>query len=101
MSVHTWESSEGVKINIPIRKASFCAVKSTGKQQDLSTLKQSFPLRTEIVVCMNFLKYVELLGLEEFDKYGGNVVYSAAPVFSFLPSTMNNLPLLQLGRFER
>lgn len=67
---HTWESQpvsgEGVKINIPIGKTSFCAVKSTVTQQELDgsilALKQSFPLRTEVAVCMNFLKHTEFGG---------------------------------------
>lgn len=61
---HTWDSqpvsSEGVKINIPIRKTSVQAVKSTATQHEERGAKQSFPLRTHIVVLMNLLKLMEL-----------------------------------------
>lgn len=61
---HTWDSqpvsSEGVKINIPIRKTSVQAVKSTVTQHEERGAKQSFPLRTHIVVLMNLLKLMEL-----------------------------------------
>lgn len=56
-------SSEGVKINIPIRKTSVQAVKSTVTQHEVRGSKQSFPLRTHIVVLMNLLKHNEWLAM--------------------------------------